>query len=62
MGVPVPDDMDGRTLSEALTPEFLSRRPVTYQASLSALPVGTTYSNEEQAILEKQLRSLGYLD
>ena len=62
MGVPVPDDMDGRTLSEALTPEFLSRRPVTYQASLSALPVGITYSNEEQAILEKQLRSLGYLD
>jgi predicted AlkP superfamily phosphohydrolase/phosphomutase len=62
MGLPVPDDMDGRVLSEALT----VRRPVEYErevvAEVAAAPrAAGELSAEEIAEVEKRLRSLGYL-
>jgi predicted AlkP superfamily phosphohydrolase/phosphomutase len=62
MGLPVPDDMDGRVLSEALT----VRRPVEYEremvAEVAAAPRAEgELSAEEIAEVEKRLRSLGYL-
>ncbi len=58
MGLPVPDDMDGRVLTEALT----ISRPVEYH---SAGPAGARaeagLSAEETAEVEERLRALGYL-
>jgi predicted AlkP superfamily phosphohydrolase/phosphomutase len=62
MGLPVPDDMDGRVLASALT----TSRPVEYErervAGDAAAP-GTEQdlSAEDIAEVEERLRSLGYL-
>lgn len=67
LGLPVPDDMDGRVLADAFTEEWLSRRPVRVA---SASEVGSDgadpsrrsdYSPDEQAIIEQRLRGLGYV-
>ncbi len=58
MGLPVPDDMDGRVLSSMLS----SDRPVRYE-HVAATEVGpeTGLSAEETAEVEDRLRALGYL-
>jgi predicted AlkP superfamily phosphohydrolase/phosphomutase len=64
LGEPVPDDMDGRVVSEAFRPGILSRRPVQMREPWPE-PVrpdaGQSYSAEEQAEIERRLRGLGYL-
>jgi arylsulfatase A-like enzyme len=58
MGLPVPDDMDGRVLTEALS----TSRPVERQsASLADEGAGAGLSAEETAEVEDRLRALGYL-
>jgi predicted AlkP superfamily phosphohydrolase/phosphomutase len=62
MGLPVPDDIDGHVLSEALA----VRRPVEYERETvtedAAGPGGEgQLSAEEIAEVEERLRSLGYL-
>jgi hypothetical protein len=62
MGLPVPDDMDGRVLSEALA----VRRPVEYEREMVTEDAvgsgaGGELSAEEIAEVEERLRSLGYL-
>ncbi len=66
MGLPVPEDMDGRVLTEALTVS----RPVEYRSAgaedRSAESPGRAdleagLSAEETAEVEERLRALGYL-
>jgi len=58
MGLPVPDDMDGRVLSEALT----LTHPVEYEPVAEAeQAVEAGLSAKETAEVEERLRSLGYL-
>jgi predicted AlkP superfamily phosphohydrolase/phosphomutase len=57
VGVPVPDDMDGRVLSEAL----VTQRPVEVQAALPASHAQEDLTAEEAAEVEERLRALGYL-
>jgi hypothetical protein len=58
MGLPVPDDMDGRVLAEALS----TSRPVERQsASLAGEEANAGLSAEETAEVEDRLRALGYL-
>lgn len=61
--VPIPDDYDGRVLSELLT-EPLSRRPVRRQPGDGDTPelLHEPYTNEEAEELVGHLRALGYLD
>ena len=64
LGVPVPDDMDGRVLTEALDPQWLTRHPIAH-ATPSAPGDGDEefeYSDEDQTLVEEHLRALGYLD
>ncbi len=58
MGLPVPDDMDGRVLTETLT----SSHPVEFR-SVSPDEAGaeTGLSEEESTEVEDRLRALGYL-
>ena len=60
LDVPVPEDMDGRVLAEALTPELRGKAAqVGAAATTSTAPVD--FTAEEQAEVEDRLRALGYL-
>lgn len=63
MGVPVPDDMDGRVLTEALKDEFLAGRPVAYRVGEDVPQEPTAvYSEEDARKIEERLKSLGYIE
>lgn len=65
LGVPIPQDIDGRVLDEVLDPKVL---PDTSQASTAidhdtSSDSGTSngYSAEEEAIIQQRLSELGYM-
>jgi len=67
-GLPVPRDMDGQPLVEALRPEFLERHPIAWVDSYGGFRppadendmAAATGSPEDAEMIEK-LRSLGYI-
>ena len=61
---PLPSDLDGRLITEALDPALLDRRPPEYADEESGVLVSPTesYSPEDTAAVEERLRSLGYLE
>ncbi len=64
LGLPVPEDVTGRVLTEAIEPSFLARFPVERVASLDALgaPVGAAHRSAESEAEElEKLRALGYI-
>ena len=70
LGVPVPDDMDGRVLTELLEPmPFRSpHAPVLEPAFAGAqanggpdLPLDSSYSDDDDAAIQQRLADLGYL-
>jgi predicted AlkP superfamily phosphohydrolase/phosphomutase len=61
MGLPIPDYMDGNVLSEALTPSFIQKSPITYEPGESDQDTRDVYTAEELKIVEDRLRALGYL-
>jgi predicted AlkP superfamily phosphohydrolase/phosphomutase len=65
MGLPVPNGMDGRVLSELFTPAFQEGHPITFEEGESKEEVEfeeRVYSPEEEAHIEERLRGLGYLE
>ncbi len=63
-GIPVPADLDGRVVAEALDAGWLAAHPVQIaETSVTTSPTATTniYSDEEEALLAKHLAALGYL-
>lgn len=63
MGFPVPDDLDGRVLTEAFEVSYLEERPVVYE-SASGDQINKedfSYSDEDNDLIRKSLRSLGYI-
>jgi predicted AlkP superfamily phosphohydrolase/phosphomutase len=58
--VPVPEDMDGRVLREALAPE-LRGQATQIGAAASTSTAQVDFTAEEQAEVEDRLRALGYL-
>ena len=61
MGLPVPSDMDGHVLSEALEKEFVERSPVEYTRPLEIEQSTHRLTAEEEAKIEDNLRALGYI-
>jgi hypothetical protein len=65
LGLPVPEDMDGRVLEEMFTPEWRSGRPKdtieTYDTE-GWRAGGGPLASEVDAELTRRLKSLGYLD
>lgn len=62
MGLPVPDDMDGRVLEEALDPAELAARPVAVEPASSWSGAGdAVFSQSEETLLLDSLRGLGYV-
>jgi predicted AlkP superfamily phosphohydrolase/phosphomutase len=64
LGVPVPEDMDGRVLEQAFLPQFLAQHPVKAGAALGTSAGDRTsgYTEEESAKVEERLQALGYLE
>ncbi|MFQ5576886.1 MAG: hypothetical protein ACE5G8_07855 [Anaerolineae bacterium] len=65
LGLPVPDDLDGRVLGACFTAERLARQPVQFQPggdSGAAGPAAAAYSGREETLIEDRLRGLGYLE
>jgi predicted AlkP superfamily phosphohydrolase/phosphomutase len=62
MGYSVPDDMDGRVLSEIVSDEYLRFHPVKYSQHVGSEPSDeVTYSEDENAEIRESLKNLGYL-
>jgi predicted AlkP superfamily phosphohydrolase/phosphomutase len=57
MGLPVPDDMDGRVLTEL----FADGRAVERSSAADSGTGEVVYSEEEAAAIEKSLENLGYI-
>jgi predicted AlkP superfamily phosphohydrolase/phosphomutase len=62
MGLPIPSDMDGRVLTEAFAPEYLSAAPRRYTDDLSQRATREDqYSPEDEEEIKERLRGLGYV-
>jgi predicted AlkP superfamily phosphohydrolase/phosphomutase len=64
-GVPVPEDYDGRVLTEAMNPKFVDQRPVQYQSGsrlANNASGGADLLDDEAEELSAHLRALGYLE
>jgi len=65
MGLPVPDDLDGRVLSEVFHSEALESRPVRRQRAVATSDKAAQdrpLLPDELASVRDQLRNLGYVD
>jgi len=60
-GIPVPDDMDGRILTEIFDEQYVKSNPAQMVASDESRMSEYTYSDEEKDEVEKRLKGLGYL-
>lgn len=63
LGSPIPDDMDGRVLTEAFEEDFLEGHPITYrEAEPNTARQEMSLTAEEQAVILERLKGLGYID
>jgi len=65
LGMPIPRDLDGRVVSEALDPDFLAVHPIRRSEGMHEDGTGggpRGYSREEAEAVEARLRGLGYID
>jgi predicted AlkP superfamily phosphohydrolase/phosphomutase len=63
LGLPIPEDMDGRPLLEVFEEDFRSTHPVSYaEPEVVDTPAPPAeYDEEDTAEMERRLRGLGYL-
>lgn len=67
LGLPVPTDMDGRVLDEALTASHLRSNPIRYAeeakdgTQLLLTKEAEVYSSEDEEEIKSRLRGLGYI-
>jgi predicted AlkP superfamily phosphohydrolase/phosphomutase len=62
MGMAIPSDMDGRVLTEAFEPEYLSSFEIQHSDELTDRPTGAEeYSAEDEQEIKERLRGLGYV-
>jgi predicted AlkP superfamily phosphohydrolase/phosphomutase len=69
MGLPVPNDMDGRPLTEIVPPEFLQTNPVQFGQPTEFWPSNQAAQEAQQAeanlndeVVKDRLRALGYFE
>ena len=64
LGEPIPEDMDGVVLRDALADDFVTSRPIVAGAadSQTADAQATTYVSQEERIISQRLQDLGYLE
>ena len=62
LGTAVPDDMDGRVLTDVFKEEFLTGHSITYTKSSFAERRENVFSEEEDIKVRERLRGLGYME
>jgi len=62
LGVPLPDDLDGRVLVEALEPAYVAAHPVRRAAREGAAGERVTLPADDEGEMRKFLRGLGYVE
>ena len=62
LGQPMPSDLDGRLVVEALDEALLDRRPPEYSDTDVEVAATEDYSPEDTKAVEERLRGLGYLE
>lgn len=63
MGIPVPDTMDGKVLTEILDPSLLAANPVRRGEPLEGTGRDSSaYSEDEMAEVSGRLAALGYIE
>lgn len=66
MGLPIPSDMDGCVLTEAIDPQYLADHPIDRQEVLADVAGNNgqdnSMSKEEEQLLARRLRALGYIE
>jgi predicted AlkP superfamily phosphohydrolase/phosphomutase len=66
MGLPIPGDMDGRPLLEALDPDFVAAHPPRFEQGAGAgqppPAPEEAFSEQEAQMIEARLKSLGYVE
>jgi predicted AlkP superfamily phosphohydrolase/phosphomutase len=63
LGLPIPQDMDGEVLTEAVAENFRSKHPVMSSgASAESDRPSVGYSREEAAIIKDRLQGIGYIE
>ncbi len=64
LGQPVPDDMNGRVLTDVFTKEFRDRHSIEYEArsKVGEQAGEAAYTEEEERLVKERLRNLGYIE
>jgi len=65
MGVPIPDDMDGKVLKDVIKEEFINKNRIIYcqgETPSPKLEAREVYSEAEEEKISERLKDLGYLD
>jgi predicted AlkP superfamily phosphohydrolase/phosphomutase len=64
LGLPVPDNMDGRVLAEVFASDYMALNPVRRESPLAApgMEDSEGYSDDERAEVEGRLAALGYIE
>ncbi len=62
LGVPLPDDLDGRVVTEALEPEWLASHPVEIAARQGGAAGRVELSSGDEGEMRKFLQGLGYVE
>jgi arylsulfatase A-like enzyme len=64
LGVPVPEDMDGKVLTSVFHSDFLAAHPLQAgnASGVSETDRPSGYTEEESAKVEERLRALGYVE
>ena len=62
MGQPVPSNIDGKVLKDAITSDFLSQNPMEFREGEHVTRKEFVFTNEEREAIQKELKGLGYLE
>jgi predicted AlkP superfamily phosphohydrolase/phosphomutase len=63
LGVPIPEDLDGRVVADVFEKAFLEKNAVSYSdMSTESDAFDVNYSDEESKIIAERLQGLGYID
>jgi len=62
LGAPLPDDLDGRVLAEAMDPAYVAAHPVRHSSSEAGTEDRVTLSTDDEGEMRKFLQGLGYVE
>ncbi|MCI0492458.1 MAG: alkaline phosphatase family protein [Planctomycetes bacterium] len=66
MGIPIPDDMDGRVLTEALDDDYVASHPIQWESAgvdeiNESFSAPQEFTENESELIARRLQALGYI-